>query len=117
MNRNRRVVVAVAVAALVIAANAAVALMAAATNSPPETATFGITGLTAALIALLIAILWVWRSEPAPSFGATARAEPHEPAPPRMTPAPAQPSPGATAGAVIDLQAWLKAHAPHRLNA
>lgn len=115
MIRGKPVVVAFAVAALVIAANAAVAVMAAATNSPPETATFGITGLTAALIVLLIAILWVWRSEPAPPFVAGTRAEPHEPAMPAF--AAALPSAVAAGAAVINFQDWLKARGAPRLNA
>ncbi|HEY3918747.1 MAG TPA: hypothetical protein VGL83_13195 [Stellaceae bacterium] len=111
MNRGKAVVVAIAVAAPVIAANVAVAAMAAATNSPPEAATFGITGLTAALIALILAILWAWRSEPA-----QPRAAAIEPIAPAIAPPPAQPSSVAVSGAVIVLADWLKAHSV-QLNA
>jgi hypothetical protein len=64
MKDRKPVIIAVAVGGLALAANGAAAAIAlSATAAPPQAAVFGIAGLTAAFIGLIVTIIWALRDD------------------------------------------------------
>jgi hypothetical protein len=69
MKDRKLVVIAVAAGVLTLAANGAAAAIAiSASSAPPEAATFGIIGLTAAFIGLILTMVWAFREEAQPAI-------------------------------------------------
>ena len=69
MKDRKLVVIAVAAGGLTLAANGAAAAIAiSASSAPPEAATFGIIGLSAAFIGLILTLVWAFREEAKPAI-------------------------------------------------
>jgi hypothetical protein len=137
MNDRKPVIIAVAVGGLALVANGAAAMIAlSATAAPPQAAVFGITGLTAAFIGLIVTIVWAFRDEPKqPSirhqrvFTPWSEQEDNfapmaEPASTRSSlalarvPLPAMAaSPAVSEGRVVYIAEWLKARGVEHANA
>jgi hypothetical protein len=69
MSDRKPVIIALAVGSLALAANAVGAAIAISeSSSPPEAAAFGIIGLTAAFIGLIVTIVWAFQEESKPAI-------------------------------------------------
>lgn len=132
MSDRKLVIIALAAGGLTLAANGAAAAIAiSASSAPPEAAAFGIIGLSAAFIGLVLTMVWAFRDEAKPSprrervftpWSERDDAEPVLIAAPRgraplalaqaASPAPAPapiPAPAAGEARVIYIAEWLKA--------
>ena len=130
MRDRKLVIIAVAAGGLTLAANGAAAAIAiSASSAPPEAAAFGIIGLTAAFIGLILTMAWAFREEAKPAIRhervftpwseredpvLLPIAEPRGRAPLALAraaaPAPAPVSaPAADQGRVVYIAEWLKA--------
>ena len=129
MKDRKLLIIAVAAGGLTLAANGAAAAIAiSASSAPPEAAAFGIIGLTAAFIGLILTMVWAFREEAKPAsrrervFTPWSEREDREPmlvsesrgraplalahaAVPAAAPVPA---PAAAEGRVIYISEWLK---------
>lgn len=147
MGDRRSLILAVTVGTLAVSANSAALLIALSRAAPPQAAAFGIIGLTAAFIGLIVTILWACRREqpiPRQRCGRVSVpwASPAEDADAYLLPGsgrhsalalaarPATPAraaaapetapvakPAAVEAQVIDLQEWLKTHRRQRVLA
>jgi hypothetical protein len=127
MSDRKPLIIAVAAGGLALAANGATAAIAiSAFSAPPAAAVFGIIGLTAAFVGLIVTMVWAFREEAKPPisrervFTPWAERDDAEPvlfAEPRgraplalaraATPAPAL-APAASEGRVVYIAEWLK---------
>jgi len=126
MSDRKPVIIALVVGGLALAANAVGAVIAISeSSSPPEAAAFGIIGLTAAFIGLIVTIVWAFQEESKPairperlftpwseraevdfaplSVGRSPLAIAHAPAPAPIA------TPAVSDGRVIYIAEWLKA--------
>jgi hypothetical protein len=128
MSDRKPVIIAVAVGGLALAANGAAAVIAlSASSAPPEATTFAITGLSAAFIGLIITIVWAFEGASKPALRHERLFTPWSEREAAQEPAlfvkqsgrsslalarVAAPTlaPAASAGRVIYIADWLKAH-------
>jgi hypothetical protein len=126
MSDRKPVIIALAVGGLALAGNAIGAVIAISeSSSPPEAAAFGIIGLTAAFIGLIVTIVWAFQEESKPALrperlftpwseraeaefaplavGRSPLAVAHAPAPAPVA------APAVGDGRVIYIAEWLKA--------